>query len=522
MKAHKAAIYIRWSTDEQGEGTTLEVQRESCLYYARSQGWEVPEHRIFIDDGYSGADLERPALSRLRELVRQGDVDCVILYKIDRLSRNIVDATHLVLKEWDGICHLKCVSEPIDTTTELGRMIFAILATFADFERATIRNRLFSGKVQRARQGRNPGIRLPFGYRRGERPGEVVVDPGQAAIVRRIFQSYAAGVGAQAIAAALNADGLTGYFGRPWSKGTIQKMLRNEAYTGRQIYGRSMTNRQRGADGPARVQREAPLVVREGGYPVIVPAALFERCRQIREERRLRLKGTSGRALSSPHLLSGLARCRCGHPLQAWHPSRGRAGSRVPVYRCQGRVSKGASFCSAGQISQPLLDELILAEVCRAVQADLGEAFRKRYRAALARQAADLEAQMEAARRRLAQLGEQEVRAYLDYRTAHIGPAVLERILSSIAAERSDADRGLAQLEARLAAVQRALEAPAGPLLDRLADWITWDLPVRKQMLRELVQELTVYRASGSREIELDMRVCLLADHLYGDVPSHK
>lgn len=512
MEAYKAAIYIRWSTDEQGEGTTLAVQRESCLHYARSQGWEVPEDRIFIDDGYSGADLNRPALSRLRERIRQREIDCVILYKIDRLSRNIVDATSLVLKEWDGVCHLKCVTEPIDTTTELGRMIFAILATFADFERATIRNRLFSGKVERARQGRNPGIRLPFGYRRGDRPGEILVDPGQAAVVRRIFQSYAAGMGAQAIAAALNADGLTGYFGRPWSKGTIQKMLRNEAYTGRQIYGRSTANRQRDAGGPARLQRETPLVVREGGYPVIVPAALFERCRQIREERRAQLKGTSGRGLSSPHLLSGLARCRCGHPLQAWHPSKCRAGSRTPVYRCQGRASKGASYCSAGQISQPLLDEVVLSEVRRVIQVDLGAAVWEQYRAALAQQAADLEAQMEEARRRLAQLGEQEARAYRDYRLARIGPAILERVLSSIAAERADAAAGLAHLEARLAAVQRALQQPPWSQQDLTPDWTTWDLPVRKQLLRELVQKLTVYRASGSREIELDMRVCLLAE----------
>jgi len=159
-----------------------------------------------------------------------------------------------------------------------------------------------------------------------------------------------------------------------------------------------------------------------------------------------------------------------------------------------------------------LLDEVVLSEVRRVIQVDLGAAVWEQYRAALAQQAADLEAQMEEARRRLAQLGEQEARAYRDYRLARIGPAILERVLSSIAAERADAAAGLAHLEARLAAVQRALQQPPWSQQDLTPDWTTWDLPVRKQLLRELVQKLTVYRASGSREIELDMRVCLLAE----------
>ncbi|HWI66569.1 MAG TPA: recombinase family protein, partial [Symbiobacteriaceae bacterium] len=83
----KVAIYIRWSTEDQGEGTTLEVQSETCRAYLVSQGWAVNPELIFIDDGYSGGSIERPAMARLRSAVAAGEVHCVVVYKLDRLSR---------------------------------------------------------------------------------------------------------------------------------------------------------------------------------------------------------------------------------------------------------------------------------------------------------------------------------------------------------------------------------------------------------------------------------------------------
>jgi site-specific DNA recombinase len=98
----KVAIYIRWSTDDQSDGTTLEVQQEGCKHYLLSQGWVVNEDLIFVDDGWSGGNLERPAMTRMRTLVRAGKVDCVVVFKLDRLSRSVIDMVNLVLEEWDG------------------------------------------------------------------------------------------------------------------------------------------------------------------------------------------------------------------------------------------------------------------------------------------------------------------------------------------------------------------------------------------------------------------------------------
>lgn len=509
----KVAIYIRWSTDDQSENTTLEIQRTACRHYALSQGLgEVPDERVFIDDGYSGATLNRPAMARLRELVQKGEIECVIVYKIDRLSRNIVDAVSLVLEEWDGICHLKCVTEPIDTTTELGRVIFSILATFADFERSTIRQRLFSGKVQRAAEGRNPGIRLPFGYKQGSSPGEIVVDEAAAAIVRRIFEMYASGMGTANIAAALNAEGLTGYMGREWSKSTVQKMLRNEAYIGRGIYGRTTKNPRQKGGGPRRVRRDEPLVVVEGAYPVIVDPELFERCRQIRQDRIERLRSTSGRALTSSHLLTGLARCKCGHLLQAWRPSNGSKRARSPQYRCHGRIAKGKAFCDATSISQRVLDDLIVSEVKRLAAADMREAFVNQYVAGIRRQIADLEAQITKVKAELAQLDEQEAAAYGDYRTRKISAEALERLRGDINQDRERLSKGLEQLQIELANAKSA-EAETHIVdhtLNLVAQWDNWDIHMKKQILHELISDLVVYRAPGEDQIHVELRFRLL------------
>ncbi|HLN60111.1 MAG TPA: recombinase family protein, partial [Symbiobacteriaceae bacterium] len=102
----KAAIYIRWSTDDQGDGTTLEVQRRNCEMYVQSQGWHINPDLIFVDEGWSGGNLDRPGLNRLRAMVRKGAIDVVVVFKLDRLSRNVLDTVNLVLDEWEGHCYL--------------------------------------------------------------------------------------------------------------------------------------------------------------------------------------------------------------------------------------------------------------------------------------------------------------------------------------------------------------------------------------------------------------------------------
>jgi site-specific DNA recombinase len=164
----QAAIYIRWSTEDQGDGTTLDVQLEACRAYLAGQGWPFNPGHIFIDEGVSGATLQRPALTRLREAVARGQVDCVVVYKLDRLSRSVVDVVKLVLDEWDGRCCVKSAREPIDTQTQ-------------------------AGKLRRAQEGRNPGMPAAYGFRLGPAGLPEPCEP-EARVVGLIFRLYLAGL----------------------------------------------------------------------------------------------------------------------------------------------------------------------------------------------------------------------------------------------------------------------------------------------------------------------------------------
>ncbi len=332
IDAGRVAIYIRWSTEDQAAGTTLAVQRQACQHYVLSQGWRLRDELCFVDDGWSGGSLLRPGIAELRRLVAAGEVACVVVYKIDRLSRNLVDAVQLVLREWEGRCHLKSVREPIDTTTDLGRMIFGILAMFADFERTAIRDRTQAGKVQRIRGGEQMHARPAFGYApHPSARGRWVADPAEAALVREMFDLAAAGVAVGAIVRRLNAAGLRTRAGREWSLRSALWVLHNRTYVGEVVYGR--TSLRAAGDGSGRrvrVRNAAPRVAGPtDAAPALVAREVFERAQAEVAARRTRRADAGSRAQASPHLLTGLARCMCGAAMVYKAGARGGSGYYV-------------------------------------------------------------------------------------------------------------------------------------------------------------------------------------------------
>ncbi len=336
----RVAVYIRWSTDEQGLGTTLDVQRERVELFVRSRGWPFREELVYIDDGYSGATLERPALSRLREAIQQGDATCVVVYRLDRLSRSLLDTVTLVRREWAGKAVLCSATENFDTQSPIGQMIFNLLVSFAEFERNLIRDRTLSGKRKRAEQGRNAGQRYPLGYRKGangswaldgvdEETGDLT---GAAALVRRIFDAFLRGMSTGAIARQLNQEQVPTPMGRQWRFHYISRILQNPLYAGEYRYG----------------SRNAVAVTQAA--PTIVTAEEFQRVQEQLRGRRVK---------RSPHALyplSGLARClRCGEPLAG---SRGR-GRRY--YVCTGRTI--LHRCDCAYLNAEALESALLREL---------------------------------------------------------------------------------------------------------------------------------------------------------------
>lgn len=365
----KVAIYVRWSTDEQGEGTTLTIQLERCKQFILSQGWTINEDLIFIDDGYSGGTLERPEIKKLCKAVDNDLIDCVVIFKLDRLSRSIVDTVNLVLSDWDDICYIKSVTEPFDTTQQIGRQILTMLAGFAEWERYNIKLRTFEGKIETVEKGRSPGITPPYGYVVGDKTGTFKTIEHEANIVRRIFREYKNGKGIRTICAMLNSEGVPfrdskKNINKKWNTNTIAYMLSNQLYIGKLVYGKQQANPKhlKKEGEPWRIKRaEEDIMVKELTEDVIIPIITFNEfnlVQKIKKSRNVFLDHlTSGKKFDSPHLLSGLLKCsKCGYGLTA----RGQQkGDNHAYYFCRGNKMKGVGFCDAGYIRQDELDKIV-------------------------------------------------------------------------------------------------------------------------------------------------------------------
>jgi site-specific DNA recombinase len=506
IRPDHVAIYVRWSTEEQTDGTTLDVQLEGCRHYALSQGWTPQEALTFIDDGYSGGSTDRPALNRLRTLVKDGAVDCVVVLKVDRLSRNIVDAVDLVLNEWKDTCYFKSAREPIDTGSDLGRVIFGILAMFADFERSQIRDRTQSGKTRRIAEGVQLHGEAAFGYQPSGVKGQWEENPAEAMLVQRIFRMAAGGQSANSVCRTLNREGLRTRAGKAWSIRSVLWILHNRLYIGEAVYGRSTVRTVGAGDQPRRVVRvhkdEPTVQTATRAAPPLVSVALFDEAGAQLGRNRAARRAYGSRSLSSRNLLVGLARCRCGGTLVS---RRQRNGAH---YFCHNHRGGRCGF-SPGYIPQARADEVVLAQFW-AMYGEEGARDDRLVRAAaeLEADAAGLRAQRSALAGRLAALDGEVDRVMRAARAGKIDFAELRSLRQGIEADRAEVGERAAALDGRIAEVGGRLQGMEAAL-ERLTGWERLGMLTTEQkrdLLRTaLAGPIVMYKAKGCDVVEIEI-----------------
>ncbi len=233
-KKLRCAVYTRKSTDEglDKEFNTLDAQRDACEAYIASQraeGWVLVRDR-YDDGGFSGGTLERPALKRLLADIQAGLVDVIVVYKIDRLSRSLMDFAKLVeTMEAHGVTFVS-VTQSFNTTTSMGRLTLNILLSFAQFEREVIGERIRDKVAASKARGMWMGGKVPLGYDVANR--KLVVNEAEAARVRRVFELFVeTGSGVETVRR-LQAEGVTAKSGRPLNKGDVYKALNLRTYIG--------------------------------------------------------------------------------------------------------------------------------------------------------------------------------------------------------------------------------------------------------------------------------------------------
>ena len=238
MTMLRCAIYTRKSSEEGLEQSfnSLDAQREACEAYIKSQaheGWRlIPTP--YDDGGFSGGNLERPALRRLLADVDAGRIDTVVVYKVDRLTRALTDFAKIVDRLDAKGASFVSVTQAFNTTTSMGRLTLNVLLSFAQFEREVTGERIRDKIAQSKARGMWMGGTVPLGYDAKDRT--LVVNPAEADIVRRVFDTYLAVGSVHRLKEQLDVGGVRSKAGAPLSRGALFHLLRNRVYLGQIVH----------------------------------------------------------------------------------------------------------------------------------------------------------------------------------------------------------------------------------------------------------------------------------------------
>lgn len=321
----RVAIYVRVSTDEQAkEGFSIPAQRERLRAFCESQGWEIVQE--YIEEGWSAKDLDRPQMQRLLKDIKKGNIDIVLVYRLDRLTRSVLDL-YLLLQTFEKYnVAFRSATEVYDTSTAMGRLFITLVAALAQWERENLAERVKFGIEQMIDEGKKPGGHSPYGYK-FDKDFNCTIIEDEANVVRMIYRMYCDGYGYRSIADRLNELGVKPRIAKEWNHNSVRDILTNDIYIGTYRWGNKVVL---------------------NNHPPIISESLFRKAQKEREKRKV------DRTRVGKFLLTGLLYCgNCdGHKMQGSFDKR----EQKTYYRCL----KCNRITNEKNILEPLLDEIQL------------------------------------------------------------------------------------------------------------------------------------------------------------------
>jgi len=334
----RCAIYCRKSV-ERGldmEFNSLDAQREAAEAYIASQkinGWVcLPEH--YDDGGFSGGNMNRPALKKLLEDAEAGKLDLIVVYKIDRLSRSLCDFAELnkMFDKW-GVAFVS-VTQEINTNTSTGRMMLNILMTFAQFEREMAAMRVKDKMAATRKKGKWVGGSVPIGYKVVDK--KLIIDEEKAPVVKRIFQRYLEIQSPKQVAWELNADGIMTLMGKPWDNQHIYRILNNCTYAGNVFYEGEIW---------------------KGEHQAIIDMETWEMTQRFLKTNAPVRDYSRKQTTIAP--LKGIL--RCGHCNSSMVPVKSkRWGREYHYYHCCRDMRRSLATCPVKQVSAGEIEKLVI------------------------------------------------------------------------------------------------------------------------------------------------------------------
>jgi site-specific DNA recombinase len=354
----RCASYGRKSTEEglDQDFNTLDAQREACEAYIRSQahlGWECVPTR-YDDGGFTGANTDRPALQRLLADIAARKVDVIICYKVDRLSRSLIDFARLMELFLEHGVSFVSVTQQIDTSTSMGRLMLHVLMSFAQFEREIISERTRDKIAASRRKGKWIGGRPVLGYDVNRDTKKLVVNPGEAAKVKSIFELYLEYGALLPVVEELRRRGWVNKLwttkkghtqgGLAFTKTSLHYTLTNVTYVGKVGYLKE---------------------VHDGEHAAIIDAGTWQKVQRLLQ----RNGRTGGAAVRNKYgaLLKGLLFCKpCGCAMSPTHSTKGN--KRYRYYLCLHAQKLGWDSCPSKSIPAGEIDRFVVDQIRHVAQ----------------------------------------------------------------------------------------------------------------------------------------------------------
>src|SRR5438067_2741248 len=378
-----AAIYARVSSEQQREENTIASQTASLIEFAQAHDLEVPREWVFEDEGYSGATLERPGLERVRDLAAEGQIQVVLAYSPDRLSRKYAYQILLIEEFARHGVETRFVKSPQGDSAE-DQLLVQFQGMIAEYERAQILERSRRGKRHRAQLGEVSVMsNAPYGYRyirkTDEAPAAYIIDEAEARVVRHVYKMYTVeGLSIGEITRRLNREAIPTRKASRWERSVVWALLRNPAYRGLACFGKTRASartrvmrpqRRRGVTSPSTTAGHERA--REEWIEIPVPALVTEESFARAQELLYHNKIRSRRRTIAASVVQGLVSCaKCGYAFS--RTSTQTSARKIHYYKCIGSDSwrkLGGPVCDNGRfIRQDLLDQIIWDEVIRLLE----------------------------------------------------------------------------------------------------------------------------------------------------------
>jgi len=356
IKEKRCGLYLRVSTDRQAavkEGS-LDTQKQRLSDYTKSKAedekWKI--HRIYREEGFSGKDTKRPAFQNMMEDIKNGEINVVLVTKLDRITRSLKDFDKMseIFKTYN--VDFVSIGDNFDTSTPTGRAILKITLVFAELEREQTSDRTKVTMQHKAEKGYWCGGHPPLGYDFDpDEKGKLIVNMNEAKLVRLIFETYAKEASYIKTANIINKKGFRSKSyrtkegkirgGGKFKNTSIQTILNNVVYRGKTEYGKN---------------------VFEGNHEAIIPERLFKQVHNVidRNTNRKRSIKVNGKY---NYLLSGILECgECRNAMTTTHCLK-KDGTRYFYYKCSSKNHNGKTACRARSINAPVLDNFVVSQI---------------------------------------------------------------------------------------------------------------------------------------------------------------